>query len=129
MPLFSSRASCVLLSAFVLLFAPALRAVTVHGTVTDSLGAPIPNATVALVQNGKVVISVNTHADGTFQLSNAAAGQFYVLAGGKSFRELTTGGFYGGELTPSSKTSSSSPSGFASRSSSPRPDCRSRRRR
>ncbi|MBV8672833.1 MAG: TonB-dependent receptor, partial [Acidobacteriaceae bacterium] len=29
---------------------------------------------------------------------NSAAGQFYVLAGGKSFRELTTGSFYGGEL-------------------------------
>lgn len=98
MPLFSSRTSRALLSAFILLSAPILRAVSVHGTVTDSLGAPIPNATVALVQNGKVVISVNTHADGTFQLSNAAAGQFYVLAGGTSFRELTTGSFYGGEF-------------------------------
>ena len=98
MPLFSSRTSRALLTALILLSAPILRAVSVHGTVTDSLGAPIPNATVALVQNGKVVISVNTYADGTFQLSNAAAGQFYVLAGGTSFRELTTGSFYGGEF-------------------------------
>ena len=98
MPLFSSRAWRALLSALILLFAPVLRAVTVHGTVTDSLGAPISNASVALVQNGKVITSVSTHSDGTFQLSNAAAGQFYVLAGGKSFRELTTGAFYGGEF-------------------------------
>ena len=98
MPSFSTRTSRVLFSALVLLSAPILRAVTVHGTVTDSLGAPISNATIGLVQNGKVVVSTNSHYDGTFQLSNAASGQFYVIAGGKSFRELTTGSFYGGEF-------------------------------
>ncbi|HZD49402.1 MAG TPA: TonB-dependent receptor plug domain-containing protein, partial [Silvibacterium sp.] len=98
MPHFSWRLCRALLFASLLLSASFLHAVTVHGTVTDSLGAPIANATVALVQNGKVIVSVATHADGTYQLSNAVAGQFYILAGGKSFRELTTGSFYGGEL-------------------------------
>ena len=98
MPHFSRRLCRVLLSAPFLLSASILNAVTVHGTVSDSLGAPIANATVALVQNGKVVVSVSTHYDGTYQISSAAAGQFYILAGGKSFRELTTGSFYGGQL-------------------------------
>ncbi|MBV8438242.1 MAG: carboxypeptidase regulatory-like domain-containing protein, partial [Silvibacterium sp.] len=98
MPHLSRRLCRALFVTPFLLVASILHAVTVHGTVTDSLGAPIANATVALVQNGKVVVSVSTHYDGTYQLSNAAAGQFYILAGGKSFRELTTGTFYGGEL-------------------------------
>src|SRR5579862_3780260 len=59
-----------LLFASLLLSAPILQAVTVHGTVTDSLGRPISNATVALVQNGKVIVSTSTHYDGTYQLSN-----------------------------------------------------------
>ncbi len=98
MPQFSRRLCRALLFAPFLLSASILKAVTVHGTITDSLGVPIANATVALIQNGKVVVSVSTHYDGTYQVSNAAAGQFYILAGGKSFRELTTGSFYGGEL-------------------------------
>jgi vitamin B12 transporter len=99
MPHFPRRLNRALFFAQFLLFASSIvNAVTVHGTVTDSLGAPIANATVALVQNGKVIVSVSTHYDGTYQLSSAATGQFYILAGGKSFRQLTSGGFYGGEL-------------------------------
>ena len=98
MPQSLSRMCRALLFAPLLLSASILHAVTVHGTVTDSLGAPVANATVALVQNGKVVVSVSTHYDGTFQISNASAGQFYIVAGGPSFRELTTGTFYGREL-------------------------------
>jgi len=98
MPHLSWRHCRALLLASLLLSAPILRAVTVHGTVTDSLGAPIANATVALVQSGKVIVATSTHSDGTYQLSNAVSGQFYVLAGGTSFRELSTGSFYGGQL-------------------------------
>ena len=98
MPHFSRRLCRALLVTPFLLPAAILNAVTVHGTVTDSLGAPIANATVALVQNGKIVVSVGTHSDGTYDLSSSAAGQFYILAGGKSFRELSTGAFYAREL-------------------------------
>ena len=98
MRLFSRRRSRALLFASLLLSVSRLRAVTVHGTVTDSLGLPVRNATVALVQNGKVVVAGHTVADGTYQLSNSASGQFYILAGGQTFRELTTGTFYGGTL-------------------------------
>ena len=51
--------SVVQLSALLLLLASTtlLHAVSVHGTVTDPLGYPIANATVALVQNGRVLVN------------------------------------------------------------------------
>ncbi|HEX3471002.1 MAG TPA: TonB-dependent receptor plug domain-containing protein [Silvibacterium sp.] len=88
----------VLLFACLLLSTPILQAVTVHGTVTDTLGRPIPNATVGLVQNGKVIANAHSNYDGTYQISSSATGQFYILVGGTSFRQLTTGSFYGGEF-------------------------------
>jgi vitamin B12 transporter len=97
----TSRLLCrTLLCAAVLLFAftSISHAVTVHGTVTDSLGRPVANANVALVQNGKVILSTATLDDGTYQFSSGATGQFYVLAGGKSFRQVSTKAFYAGAL-------------------------------
>lgn len=73
-------------------------AVTVHGTVTDPVGRPVADANVALVQNGKVILSTTTHNDGTYQFSNGASGQFYVLAAGSTFRQVTTKSFYAGTL-------------------------------
>lgn len=70
-------------------------AVVVHGRVTDSLGRPISNATVALVQNGKVISSRGTAYDGSYQISTAATGHFNVLAGGGSLRQVSTRSFYG----------------------------------
>ncbi len=87
-----------LLLAITLLFASTLHAVTVHGTVTDTVGRPVSNASVALIQNGQVVLSGTTHYDGTYQLSSGASGQFYVLAAGTSFRQVSTKAFYGGSL-------------------------------
>lgn len=94
------RPSCrfALLSACLLLAAAPLRAVVVQGRVTDPLGAPIAYATVALVQNGQVIVSSRTMSDGTYQLTSAATGRFFVLAGGTSFRQLATQSFYGGSL-------------------------------
>ena len=80
------------------LAAPALHAVIVHGVVTDPLNAPISGATVALVENGKVVLTVRAGADGSYQISVPDAGRFYVLAGGISFRQLATESFYGAPL-------------------------------
>src|SRR6185437_251097 len=51
-------------------FAFTSHAVTVHGTVSDTVGRPVSDATVALVQNGKVVLNTTSHADGTYQLSS-----------------------------------------------------------
>ncbi len=73
-------------------------AVIVHGTVTDPLGAAVPNATVALVQNGAVLVNGKSGSDGSYQLSSSVSGRFFVLVGGASFRQLATQSFYGGQL-------------------------------
>lgn len=88
------------LSALLLLIVPAasLYAVTVSGTVTDPLGYPIAYASVALVHNGKVLVDGRTGLDGAYTLSSSASGRFYVLASGKSFRQLATQSFFANTL-------------------------------
>ncbi len=83
-------------AAAVLGFASQAHAVAVRGTVTDQLNQPIAGAVVALVDNGKIVISARTTLSGTYTLSTASAGRYYVLAVGKNFRQLKTESFYGG---------------------------------
>jgi iron complex outermembrane receptor protein/vitamin B12 transporter len=75
-----------------------LHAVSVHGTVTDPTGYPIANATVALIQNGRVLLSGMTGPDGGYTLVSPASGRFYVLASGISFRQLETQSFFGGRF-------------------------------
>jgi iron complex outermembrane receptor protein/vitamin B12 transporter len=86
------------LFASALLIASQSHAVTVHGTVTDTLGRPVSDANIALVQNGQVILSAVSRYDGSYQLSSGASGQFYVLAAGKSFRQVSTKAFYGAAL-------------------------------
>ncbi|MBB6146696.1 iron complex outermembrane receptor protein/vitamin B12 transporter [Silvibacterium bohemicum] len=83
---------------FVLMAARLSEAVAVHGTVSDPLGRPVSNATVALVQKGQVIATGHTLYDGSYQLSSSASGQFNVLAGGVSFRQLLSKNFYGATL-------------------------------
>lgn len=89
------------LLSIVVLFAcaAAVHAVSVSGTVTDPLGYPIANAVVALVQNGKVVVAARTGPDGGYTLISGRSGRFYVLASGRSFRQLETHSFYGGTVS------------------------------
>ncbi len=75
-----------------------LRAVIVHGIVTDTLGAAVPNATVALVENGQSIANAKTAADGSYQLSTSDSGRFYVLVAGQSFRQLATQSFFAQSL-------------------------------
>lgn len=94
-----SRLLAVSLSAiFLAAFSTQLYAVTVHGTVTDPLGEVIPNAVVALVHDGHVVKTTKTRADGSYELISPLHGRFYVLAGGHSFRQMSTKSFYSGTL-------------------------------
>ncbi|HTV15429.1 MAG TPA: TonB-dependent receptor [Acidobacteriaceae bacterium] len=79
-------------------FAATSYAVSVHGTVTDPLGVPIANATVALVQDGNVIRVGRTGFDGGYTLVSSQSGRFYVLASGHSFRQLQTQSFYGRQL-------------------------------
>jgi iron complex outermembrane receptor protein/vitamin B12 transporter len=87
--------ACAILSQT---YPAALNAAIVHGTVTDPLGAPVPGAAVALVQNGKVV--TNTHSDsaGGFTLSCGTGGRFYVLAASPTFRQVSSESFYASKL-------------------------------
>jgi vitamin B12 transporter len=71
-------------------------AVAVRGVVTDPLNHPIAGAIVALVDNGKIVITARTGNDGSYSLSTSSAGRYYVLATGNNFRQLLTESFYGG---------------------------------
>ncbi len=93
-----ARARLLFFASAVLLRAFTLHAVSVHGLVTDTLNQPISGAAVALVDNGKVLLTVRTALDGSYSLSTANAGRFYVLAGGSHFRELSTDSFYGESL-------------------------------
>ena len=77
---------------------PLLHAVAVRGTVVDTLGLPIPSAIVALIENGQVVVTVRSGPDGSYQMSTGSVGRFYVLATGRSFRQVTTESFYGAPL-------------------------------
>jgi vitamin B12 transporter len=70
----------------------------VRGTVVDPLGRPIANAIVALIDNGQVVVTVRSGADGSYQLTTGSAGRFYVLATGRSFRQVATESFYGAAI-------------------------------
>jgi iron complex outermembrane receptor protein/vitamin B12 transporter len=73
-------------------------AASVHGVVTDTTGAKITGATVALISQGKVVGSAVSTADGSFQILTGSSGRFYLVTSAKSFRQLETPGFYAGRL-------------------------------
>ena len=75
-----------------------LHAVQVHGVVLDPLNQPIQGAVVALIDNGKIIGTARTATDGSYMLSTATAGRFYVLATGNNFRQLSTVSFYGAAL-------------------------------
>ena len=94
------RRSARTLSAFLsLLSIPCIAsAVTVHGTITDPIGQVIPNAIVTLMHDGRVVKVTRSHADGSYELISGLSGRFYVLATGKSFRQIATHSFYAGKL-------------------------------
>ena len=62
---------------------------SITGTVTDSLGAVIPNAKVVLLQNGEPIDSTSTDSAGRFQFSTSHAGRFRVKADAQSFASRT----------------------------------------
>lgn len=99
LPLRSCRLTiaCVCLASLLTL-PSALHAVIVHGVVTDTLGAAVPNATVALIENGQTIASAKTAADGSYQLSTSDSGRFYILVAGQSFRQLATQSFFAQSL-------------------------------
>ena len=73
-------------------------AAEVHGRVTDTLGAPVSGAELALVEGGKVVGNGRSLPDGTYTLRSGDAGHFYVIVVSQTFRQITTPAFYAGVL-------------------------------
>jgi iron complex outermembrane receptor protein/vitamin B12 transporter len=73
-------------------------AASIRGVVTDPSGAKVTGATVALLNNGKVVASSVSTADGSFQILTGGAGRFFLVVSAKSFRQVQTPGFYAGPL-------------------------------
>jgi iron complex outermembrane receptor protein/vitamin B12 transporter len=53
---------------------------------------------VVLVSNGKVVTSVVSTADGSFQIITGASGRFFLVVSAKTFRQLETPGFYASRM-------------------------------
>jgi vitamin B12 transporter len=62
----------------------------ISGTVTDSLGAVIPGATVALIEGGKSITTVTTDSVGKFQFEIEHAGRYSVRAEAKTFAASTS---------------------------------------
>jgi iron complex outermembrane receptor protein/vitamin B12 transporter len=74
------------------------QAASIRGVVTDASGARVTGATVVLIQNGQVIASAVSTADGSFQILTGAEGRFFLLISAKGFRQLETPDFYAGRL-------------------------------
>ena len=94
--LFRSRRARVLFYLLIATITQASNAAIVRGTVTNSLGMPIVHASVVLLQNGQIVALGVSRADGTYQITSAASGRFYVLVSATNFKQITTISFYAG---------------------------------
>ncbi|HEX4029927.1 MAG TPA: TonB-dependent receptor [Terracidiphilus sp.] len=71
---------------------------SVRGVVTDATGAKVSGASVALVSKGKVVASVVSASDGSFQLTTGTSGRYFLVVSARSFRQLQTPDFYSGQF-------------------------------
>ena len=73
-------------------------AASIRGVVTDASGSRVTGVTVALLQNGNVVSSAVSGADGSYQIITGTVGRFFLVASSTSFRQLETPAFYAGQL-------------------------------
>jgi vitamin B12 transporter len=79
------------------LLAASAHAVVVRGRVTDSLGRPVVNGQVRLVEDGKVVaIAYADRVDGSFELRSSDSGRFTLLGSGVGYLPAIGIDFYGG---------------------------------
>jgi vitamin B12 transporter len=92
-----TRALCaVCISLLAFLFATVAHAGVIRGTVTDTTGATVKGATVALFNGGKYVSTTISTADGTFQFVTGRGGRFTLVITAQSFRQLDPPFFYAG---------------------------------
>jgi vitamin B12 transporter len=69
---------------------------SIRGTITDPLGAVVPNATVKLIQNAKQVTSTNTDQTGKYSFSSVAPGRYQIAAEAPTFASQTSSPVYVG---------------------------------
>jgi vitamin B12 transporter len=79
-----------------LLCAGVCRAASIHGYVSDSTGARVTGASIALVSKGQVIASGVSAADGSFTVTTGASGHFFLVVSAANFREVETPDFYAG---------------------------------
>ncbi len=80
------------------LFAACCSAASIRGAVTDTTGAKVTGASIALMSNGQVIASAVSTPDGSFQILTGSAGRFFLVVTAKSFRQLQTPDFYAGQF-------------------------------
>jgi vitamin B12 transporter len=72
-----------------------LHAVVIRGTVTDTLGHPLPGVTVRLIQGQRAIASDISSADGAYEIRSSASGRFVLLAIAVQKAPRIGEGFYG----------------------------------
>lgn len=83
---FFSRAGLALALAFTAVSAPAAdRAGSIHGMITDPLGAVVPEATVELLRGTANVAATTTDRQGNYQFSAVTPGHYTVRARASGF--------------------------------------------
>ena len=94
----SRQFPCTFFAFLLATLAATCPAASIRGVVTDTTGAKITGANVNLVNNGKVVATAVSTADGSFEILTGIDGRFFLVVSAKSFRQLETPGFYAGRL-------------------------------
>ena len=96
--IYAGKFSPALLFTSFCLIAVQSQAASVRGIVTDTSGAKVSGATVALLSNGAIVGSAVSHGDGNFEILTGSSGRFFLVTSAKGYRQLETPGFYAGRL-------------------------------
>jgi len=75
-------------------FAAAAEPGTIRGTITDPLGAVIPNAQVELFRNGERAATTTTDQIGAFEFSGLSSGRYHLRAQATQFTSEVSNDFY-----------------------------------
>jgi vitamin B12 transporter len=73
-------------------------AASIRGIVTDTSGAKVSGASVALLSKGGVAGTAVSGADGSFQILTGVQGRFYLVVTARTFRQLQTPSFFAGRF-------------------------------
>ncbi|HZR27520.1 MAG TPA: TonB-dependent receptor plug domain-containing protein [Terriglobales bacterium] len=94
----SFRTAAFILGIILLFLVPEFSAAaepgTIKGTITDPLGAVIPNAQVELFRNGEPSATTTTDQVGTFEFSGLSSGRYHVHAQAHQFASETSSDVY-----------------------------------